>query len=69
MVVWIHGGALIVGGRGGIAGEQRARYLNAGYAVVAIDRRLAPETKLPAIIEDVQDAFRRVLAFLRKHLG
>ena len=26
--------------------------------VISIDYRLAPETKLPAIIEDVQDAFR-----------
>jgi len=31
--------------------------LAAGYAVVSIDYRLAPETKLPAIISDVEDAF------------
>ena len=30
--------------------------LEAGYALVSIDYRLAPETKLPAIIEDLQDA-------------
>ena len=29
-----------------------------GYALVSFDYRLAPEVKLPAIIEDVQDAFR-----------
>src|SRR5207244_13643161 len=29
-----------------------------GYALVSLDYRLAPEVKLPAIIEDVQDAFR-----------
>ena len=28
--------------------------------VVSIDYRLAPETKLPAIVEDVQDACRWV---------
>jgi acetyl esterase/lipase len=28
------------------------------HVVISIDYRLAPETKLPAIIEDVQDAFR-----------
>lgn len=32
--------------------------LEAGFIVVSIDYRLAPETKLPAIIEDVRDAFR-----------
>jgi acetyl esterase/lipase len=29
-----------------------------GYVLISIDYRLAPETKLPAIIEDVEDAFR-----------
>jgi len=57
VVVWIHGGALIMGGREGISGRVKRMFLNAGYAVVSIDYRLAPETKLPAIIEDVEDAF------------
>jgi acetyl esterase/lipase len=34
--------------------------LDAGYALVSIDYRLAPETKLPAILEDVEDALRWV---------
>jgi acetyl esterase/lipase len=34
--------------------------LGAGYALVSIDYRLAPETKLPAIIEDLEDAYRWV---------
>ena len=29
-----------------------------GFVLVSIDYRLAPEVKLPAVIEDVQDAFR-----------
>lgn len=57
VIVWIHGGALIMGWRGGLPSRQRERYLAAGLAVVAIDYRLAPETKLPGIIEDVRDAF------------
>jgi acetyl esterase/lipase len=56
IVVWIHGGALIMGHRGGIDRALLDRLLKAGYVVVSIDYRLAPETKLPAILEDVQDA-------------
>jgi acetyl esterase/lipase len=55
-IVWIHGGALIVGQRGGPNPEQRKRYLDAGHVIVSIDYRLAPETKLAGIIEDVRDA-------------
>jgi acetyl esterase/lipase len=58
VIIWIHGGALIFGGRGSVKDHQLQRYLRAGYAVVSIDYRLAPETKLPAIIEDLQDAYR-----------
>ncbi|MGE5646328.1 MAG: alpha/beta hydrolase [Acidobacteriota bacterium] len=57
-ILWIHGGALIMGDRGGIRTVQLQRYLNAGFVVVSIDYRLAPETKLPAILDDVADAYR-----------
>src|SRR5436309_4989417 len=60
VIVWIHGGALITGQRGGLNLEQRKRYLSAGYVIVSIDYRLAPETKLKGIIEDVQDAIQWV---------
>jgi len=33
------------------------RYLKAGFAVIAADYRLAPEVRLDAIIEDLQDAY------------
>lgn len=55
-LVFIHGGALISGSRTGIRSWQAAHYLAAGYTVISIDYRLAPESKLPAIIEDLQDA-------------
>lgn len=58
VVVWIHGGALIMGHREGISGRVRAYARKRGFALVSIDYRLAPETKLPAIIEDIEDAFR-----------
>lgn len=57
-VFWIHGGALIMGSRTGIRQWQLRRYLDAGYAVVSIDYRLAPATKLPGILADVEDAWK-----------
>jgi acetyl esterase/lipase len=56
-ILWIHGGGLIFGDRNQLDPEQAELYLTAGYTVVSIDYRLAPETKLQAIIEDLQDAY------------
>lgn len=60
VVIWIHGGALIAGDRRGLDGRLRDLLLKAGNAVVSIDYRLAPETKLPGILEDLKDACRWV---------
>lgn len=60
VALWIHGGALINGGRQGVPDLLRRPLMEAGCAVVSIDYRLAPETKLQAIIEDLEDAFRWV---------
>src|SRR5690242_4904543 len=52
VAVWIHGGALIFGSRQLPPNSRVLRpLLDAGFAVVSIDYRLAPETKLPEIIE------------------
>ena len=61
VMVTIHGGALIMGSRKG----RPSKWMNpeGEYAVISIDYRLAPETKLPGIIADVQDAFR----WIHKH--
>lgn len=63
VAVWIHGGALIFGSRK-LSPNARVlqSLLGAGFSVISIDYRLAPETKLPAIVEDVQDAFRWIRA-------
>lgn len=58
VLVFIHGGCLMYGSRQNINPQQLELYLGAGYTVVAIDYRLAPETKLPEIIADLCDAFR-----------
>jgi acetyl esterase/lipase len=60
VVLWIHGGALIMGHRGQIDRDLLGKLLKAGYVAVSIDYRLAPETKLPGILDDVQDAYRWV---------
>jgi len=56
VAVYIHGGALIFGGRRDMPEAAIEPFKKAGYWVVSIDYRLAPETKLPRIIEDVRDA-------------
>jgi len=57
VIVWIHGGALIMGSR-----RNSPKWLDPSgeHVVISLDYRLAPETKLPAIIQDIQDAFRWV---------
>lgn len=62
VLVWIHGGALIGGNRTGVDRRLRDAMLDAGCVVVSIDYRLAPETMLPEIIADLEDAFRWVRA-------
>ncbi|MEH7248133.1 alpha/beta hydrolase [Neobacillus niacini] len=56
LIVYIHGGGLIWGTRGDMKKEQITLYQQAGFNVCSIDYRLAPESKLPAIKEDIQDA-------------
>lgn len=60
LLIYIHGGGLIWGGPNDLAKEQIKLYNHAGYNVLSIAYRLAPETKLPQIIEDVQDALKWV---------
>ena len=63
VIVWIHGGALITGNRELEKRQGVARFLLAfakahGCVVVSVDYRLAPETKLPDIISDIEEVFR-----------
>jgi acetyl esterase/lipase len=57
VVVWIHGGALIVGSRRGIPTRLRRFCQEQGAILVSLDYRLAPEVQVPAILEDIKDAF------------
>jgi len=57
ILIYIHGGALIMGSRAWIHPTQVDLFLADGFAIVSIDYRLAPESRLASIVEDVQDAF------------
>ncbi len=69
VIIWIHGGALIWGSRNDLPEEQLTFYLNAGFTVVSIDYRLAPETKLDEIVTDVADAISWVRHNGKESLG
>lgn len=69
VIVFIHGGALIMGSRRWLDPVQREGYVDDGFAVVSIDYRLAPETKLPEIAADLDDAFAWVRRDGRPALG
>ena len=58
VVVWIHGGALIMGSRCGAPPHLLDFCRDRGFALVSIDYRLAPQVQAPEIVGDVKDAFR-----------
>ena len=60
-VIWVPGGALMGGSRE-FNEVRMGEYASRGYVLIPIDYRLAPETKLPEIVSDVQDA----LAWVRE---
>lgn len=56
IVVWLHGGALIMGDRESVPQWLHETCSRNGWTLVSIDYRLAPETKLPEIVADIEDA-------------
>lgn len=59
VVVYFHGGGFIFGNRDqGLETVLKEKLLAANYAVVSADYRLAPETKLGEIIQDVGDVIK-----------
>lgn len=56
LIVYIHGGGLIWGTREDVHAEQIALYNQYGFHFCSIDYRLAPESTLPDITSDIQDA-------------
>lgn len=63
VVVYFHGGSLVNGRRQAVQRWAPAEALvQADVIVASVDYRLAPESKLPAIIADLEDALRWVRA-------
>jgi acetyl esterase/lipase len=61
-ILWFHGGALIMGSRESLpAAGLVERLMRAGYALVSVDYRLAPEARLAEIVADIEDAYGWVL--------
>ena len=70
LVVWIHGGGLSGGAKGGFGPvgsdpNERVEYLARGYVLASINYRLGPINKLPTMIEDAKCAIR----YLRARAG
>lgn len=57
-VVWLHGGGVINGHRESVPAQVRDFASSNGYVLISLDYRLAPETKLPGVVSDLEDAFR-----------
>jgi acetyl esterase/lipase len=69
-LVWIHGGGLIFGSRKVSPRENFLRsLLQRDFVVISIDHRLAPETKLPAIVDDVRHAWHWIFEQGSKQFG
>ncbi|WP_027084433.1 alpha/beta hydrolase [Cohnella panacarvi] len=60
VIMYLHSGALIFGTREWLAQEQIDFFGRAGFSIVNIDYRLAPETTIERIVEDVKDAIHWV---------
>jgi acetyl esterase/lipase len=60
VVVWIHGGALIMGSRTGVPKQLLELAEAERFVVVSLGYRLAPEAKLHEIISDVRDGLKWV---------
>ncbi|KAM0750108.1 alpha/beta-hydrolase [Meredithblackwellia eburnea MCA 4105] len=69
ILLWFHGGGLLMSMRKGIGPHLRRAASKYGLCVVSADYRLAPQMSVPSIIEDVRDAAVWTRGELPKLLG
>ncbi|EJU05288.1 alpha/beta-hydrolase [Dacryopinax primogenitus] len=62
VIIWFHPGSWVDGSRGDISRVQVATALDAGWAFVSADYRLAPQVRVPDQLEDAKDAIAWVRA-------
>jgi acetyl esterase/lipase len=55
-LLYFHGGGLLYGKRTDLPEDHIDTFCNEGYSILTFDYRLAPVTKLPNILDDVNDA-------------
>lgn len=60
VIVWLHGGALIMGSRDGVPKQLLDLAKDEGFVLVSLGYRLAPEAKLHQIMEDLDDGLKWV---------
>src|SRR5262245_60639195 len=66
VLIVLHPGALMMGtaqldvGKTGKPIQGKARFVQRGFTVVSLEYRLAPQAKLPQIVEDLQDGYKWV---------
>ncbi|MBM7561428.1 alpha/beta hydrolase [Fusibacter tunisiensis] len=63
VIIYFHGGGLIFGNRREMTDEQVRFFIESGYNVISVDYRLAPETKLVEIVNDLKDAIDFIKTF------
>ncbi|KZO97814.1 alpha/beta-hydrolase [Calocera viscosa TUFC12733] len=62
VIIWFHPGSWVDGARGDISRVQVATALDAGWAFISADYRLAPQVKVKQQLEDAVDAIEWVRA-------
>ena len=60
VLVWLHGGALMMGAKKWVQPDLMELCRSEGYCLVSANYRLAPQAKLPQIIEDLRDLMKWV---------
>jgi acetyl esterase/lipase len=67
VIVFIHGGAFMMGDKGGFEVNSALNGIKHGYAVVSVNYRLSSEALFPAQVQDVKAAIRFLRANCTKY--
>ncbi|KAK4940690.1 hypothetical protein LTR10_019200 [Elasticomyces elasticus] len=68
ILLWFHGGGLLLGGRDLLAPHMRNGVNTHGYACISADYRLAPQVSVSEIFDDVKDCINFIRTELPSHV-